>query len=124
MPDKPQFASTILADYLSKVRESLQSPQAESKGSLDPFQQADLEDKKAELDDKIANTELKKRYAKWFIWILIVQLAVMNVIFFMVGKSCLQYNDPAYLKIYMSGTLAEVFGVVLVITRYLFSKKN
>lgn len=48
----------------------------------------------------------------------------MNAVFIGVGIGCISYDEPSYLNLYMGGTLAEVFGVVLVITRYLFSKKH
>lgn len=73
-------------------------------------------------DDLRADTSLKKFYAKRFIWILTGQLAVMNVVFFFVGFKWMAFSDVA-LNIYMAGTLAEVFGVALVITRYLFPKR-
>lgn len=47
----------------------------------------------------------------------------MNAIFVATGIGCLRFQDPTHLNLFMGGTLAEVFGVVLVITRYLFSKK-
>lgn len=84
--------------------------------SLDPLTQA-------QIDDQLADTELKKRYANWFIGILIGQLLVMNLIFIAAGINWLHFEDPTHLNLFMGGTLAEVFGVVMVITRYLFSKK-
>jgi hypothetical protein len=77
----------------------------------------------AKVKDQLADTELKKRYANWFIWILIGQLVAMNAIFIATGIDYLHFQDPTHLNLFMGGTLAEVFGVVLVITRYLFSKK-
>lgn len=72
-----------------------------------------------ELRERETVDELKKRYAKWFIWILITQLFVMNAIFVITGVGLLDFSQWA-LNIYMSGTLAEVFGIVLVITKHLF----
>ncbi len=47
----------------------------------------------------------------------------MNIVFICVGANYLNYEDYA-LHLYMGGTLAEVFGIVLVITKYLFAKKG
>ncbi len=114
----PEPSSPVdFSDLLSKVHASLQSPQAESKDSLDPFQKVELEEWTLEID-------LKKKYADWFIGILIVQLLIMNVVFILTGANVLTWIDPWYLRLYMSGTLAEVFGVVFVITRYLFSRRK
>lgn len=73
-------------------------------------------------NDKRVDTELKKMYAHGFIKILIIQLLFMNGIIIASGLEILKISDTT-LDVFMTGTLAEVFGVVLVITRYLFSKK-
>lgn len=86
-----------------------------------PIAKLDDDHRRAIIDDFKANTELKKLYARWFIGILIGQLVVMNGIFIGVGLSFLHLHDST-LNIYMSGTLAEVFGVVVIITKYLFAK--
>ncbi|MDR3159948.1 MAG: hypothetical protein LBU11_13310 [Zoogloeaceae bacterium] len=87
-----------------------------------PTQSLNADRESAITDDLRADTALKKTYAKWFIGILIGQLLLMNLIFGLVGAGWLRFSDYA-LHLYMGGTLAEVFGVVLVITRYLFPKR-
>lgn len=77
----------------------------------------------AKVNDQQTDTALKKLYAYWFIGILIGQLLIMNLIFIAVGLTMLNFIEPTHLNLFMGGTLAEVFGVVYVITRYLFSKK-
>ncbi|MDD1621796.1 MAG: hypothetical protein LUQ11_09965 [Methylococcaceae bacterium] len=106
-----------LAEVTEKLRLALKhKDQAVELESLDPLTQA-------KVNDQFADTELKKRYANWFIWILIGQLVAMDAIFIAVGIDYLHFQDSTHLNLFMGGTLAEVFGVVLVITRYLFSKK-
>ncbi len=82
---------------------------------------------KAMLAEKVADSqadrELKKTYAFWFLWILIGQLIIMNGIFIAVGFGLLQFEEWP-LNLYMGGTLAEVFGVIFVITKNLFPKQN
>lgn len=75
-------------------------------------------------DDKDRETdrELKTMYAKRFMWILIGQLVAMNIIFIFTGLGKLNFSHWA-LELYMGGTLAEVFGIVFVITRHLFPTK-
>ncbi|MBS3797173.1 hypothetical protein [Pseudoalteromonas sp. BDTF-M6] len=72
-----------------------------------------------QVEDSKADRELKKSYANWFIIILIGQLIVMNAAFFCVGFGWLSFDEWS-LNLYMGGTLAEVFGVILVITKNLF----
>lgn len=74
--------------------------------------------------DKATDTSLKKVYAYLFLVIFFVQLFSLNIIFVLVGAGCLKYNDANYLKLFMSGTSAGVFSIVLVITQYLFSKDS
>ena len=73
---------------------------------------------------KATDTNLKKVYAYIFLLLFFVQLFSVNIIFVLVGTGCLKYNDASYLKLFMSGTSAAVFSIVLVITQYLFSKDS
>ena len=75
------------------------------------------------LEDLRQDRTLKKTYANWFIWILIGQLVVMNVVFILSGSSVLKF-EKWQLDLYMGGTLLEVFGIVTVITKNLFPQKN
>lgn len=103
-------ASTAL---LARIRASIASPNTKL---LAPMEQEDI-------DDRRLDRALREKYAKWFVWILIGQLVAMNLVFLLQGVSFVVY-DAITLRIYMGGTLAEVFGVVLVITRYLFYRKK
>lgn len=113
-PSKPKQT----AEEVSKqIRSALANKNDTTElNGLDPFTKIKIKDQKAD-------TKLKKRYANWFIGILIGQLLAMNFIFILAGLDKLHFQDPTHLNLFMGGTLAEVFGVVLVITRYLFSKK-
>lgn len=76
----------------------------------------------AKIKDIESDIELKKDYATGFLTILKVQLVAMNLVFVAVGLEWLKLAETT-INIFMTGTLAEVFGVVFVITRYLFPKK-
>ncbi|HAX5210389.1 TPA: hypothetical protein JZG45_005366 [Escherichia coli] len=75
----------------------------------------------AQTKDLKTDTKLKKMFAHWFIGILIGQLVVMNVVFILIGVGMLHFNDLT-INLFMCGTMAEVFGIVAVMARYLFSK--
>lgn len=70
-----------------------------------------------------AEIALKKSYGKWFLIILSVQLLIMNGVFISVGWFELFYPDNLTLQLYMAGTMTEVFGLVFVVTKYLFKKR-
>lgn len=117
MPEtREQVPPQNVSALISSIRKSLQTQQVSELTKLDPLTEAHVDDKKTD-------TRLKKLYAYWFIGILIGQLLVMNGIFVLVGLDMLRFSEPTHLNLFMGGTLAEVFGVVFVITRYLFSKK-
>lgn len=71
------------------------------------------------IEDSKSDRDLKKKYAKWFMSILILQLSVMNVVFILSGYKILNYSEWS-LNLYMSGTLAEVFGGIFIIINNLF----
>lgn len=92
-------------------------------GEASQISALDADRQRAENDDLRTDTELKRLYATRFSWILIGQLAVMNGVFIGVGVGCLNFDEPLHLNLFLGGTLAEVFGIVFVITKYLFSKR-
>lgn len=78
--------------------------------------------KAQDINDRQVDTELRRLYAERFIWICVGLLASMNVVFFLKGFGKVHYVEGD-LQLFVAGTLGEVFGIVLVITKYLFSKK-
>ena len=108
---------TETSALVSVIRKSLKQPNAKEITDL-----GDLH--RAIVDDHKTDTKLKKVYAYWFISILIGQLAAMNLVFVAVGLNVLEFKESSHLNLFMAGTLTEVFGVVYVITRYLFSKRE
>lgn len=72
------------------------------------------------LEDRRSDRQLRQRYATWFMWILVSQLLVMNAVFILLGLGKLEYRNRWIVEIYIGATVAEVFGVVIVITRGLF----
>lgn len=114
---RAQSIEALRAILVNQARSSLgvEGPH----GGARKLENLDDEHKRAVTNDLKTDTNLKKIYATWFIGILIGQLLIMNAIFVAVGYGCLTF-ESGVLKLYMGGTLAEVFGIVIVITRYLF----
>lgn len=71
-----------------------------------------------EVADRKELRKLRKRYAKWFFKLLVVQLIVMNVFFIIVIAFVV--HDEWALRIYLGGTLLQVFAVVRLIVKNLF----
>jgi hypothetical protein len=72
-------------------------------------------------DNLETDINLKKSYAYWLIGVMIGQLLIMNTVFILVGKELIKYSEYI-LHLYISGTLLELFGLVLIITKYLFKE--
>lgn len=66
------------------------------------------------------DNELKKKYSKILIEILILQLIAMNLIFILKGFSILNFADTTF-NLFITATIAEVFTLVTIIVRYLFT---
>lgn len=85
--------------------------------------------KKWNMNDKIVelfkekiegDNNLKGRYAKILIWILVVQLFILNIFFFLKGIGILNYTDSTF-NIFITGGIAEIFVLVKMIVKYLFN---
>ncbi|WP_105457211.1 hypothetical protein [Escherichia coli] len=104
--------------YRSRTRSGADHSDVTQVGSLDPEQHR----KQLSNRDFEGEIKLKKTYGIWLLFILAIQLLVMNAVFIVVGFKILEF-DALTLQLYMGGTLTEVFGLVLVITKYLFNRK-
>lgn len=63
---------------------------------------------------------LKEKYSKLLIKILVGQLLLMNGIFIARGLNFLEFQDTTF-NIFISATIAEVFALVTIIVKYLFT---
>ncbi len=75
------------------------------------------------LKDIKTDRDLRISYANFWKKVLVVQLIVTNGIFILVGCGYLIFEEWT-LRLFVSGTLLEIFGIVIIITRYLFPLKT
>lgn len=66
---------------------------------------------------------LRSRCATLIFWLAALQSAGGFVILFLVGLGCLEFTGNT-LTLIFSGLLAEIFGLLFVVTRFLFSRSN
>lgn len=66
------------------------------------------------------DNELKKKYSKILVAILLTQLLIMNIIFILHGANVLVFSDTTF-NIFVTATIAEVFTLVTIIVKYLFT---
>lgn len=135
----PEDDGKIKSEVIRQLRETLNQHRqiSEDEGQSDqpepptahfvasPARQVEsLDPERRKLDNKDfeAEIKLKKTYGICFLIILACQLLIMNAVFIADGAGFLTFKDLT-LQLYMGGTLTEVFGLVLVVTKYLFKRK-
>lgn len=94
--------------------------------SQEVLDERDLEraKKAAQVAGLIDDLDLRKSYAKWLLIMLAVELAIVNAIFvaYCVGN---HWRIPtSAIDIFLSSTVVELFSVILVVTRYIFPKRD
>ena len=65
---------------------------------------------------------IKDKYSKWLFIILVIQLISLDLVFFLKGIKILDLSDNT-LNIFITASIAEVFALVTIIVRYLFTDK-
>jgi hypothetical protein len=81
----------------------------------------ELLDKQIDRDERQSIIFLRKMYAWGLLILLGGQLLFMNVILILTGLN-LVHIAPSTMQFYLTGTLGEIFGVVTVASKFLFSK--
>lgn len=69
--------------------------------------------------------KLKKKYANWLLWLITIQLVAADAVFVVyawVGEDW--HLDAGVIQVWLVATLVELIGVALVITRYLFPRRD
>jgi hypothetical protein len=81
----------------------------------------------AELErrDKEQDIELKRRYAHRLLWMMIGQLAVADAVFITYAWAGQGWDVTAgVMQVWLGATVVQVIGVVLVVVRYLFPRRD
>jgi len=73
--------------------------------------------------ERAALIKLRQYYAHGLLYMLFAQLVFMNVVLVLSGIHALTISTST-MKFYLTGTLGEIFGVVTVAVRFLFSDKK
>lgn len=66
------------------------------------------------------DNDLKKKYAKKLLRILVIQLIVLDILFILVGAGKLNFSDTTF-NLFITAGIAEIFTLVTIIVKYLFS---
>jgi hypothetical protein len=68
---------------------------------------------------------LKRTYARYLLGILVAQLLIANTVFIVYAWAGVDWKlEPRVINVWLAATLIEVVGIVLVVTRYLFPRRD
>jgi hypothetical protein len=91
-----------------------------------PLEGLDPHDHKALVGiDHFQDIKLKKKYANWLLWLITIQLVIADAVFVIYAEKGKHWElEPSVIQIWLIATLVELIGVALVITRYLFPRRD
>ncbi len=91
-----------------------------------PLEGLDPHDHKALVGvDHWQDIQLKKTYAKWLLRLVAAQLLIADVVFIAYAWAGNNWDlDASVIQVWLGSTLVELIGVALVITRYLFPRRD
>jgi hypothetical protein len=112
LPDAQAQVDQVFA----QIDEGTKPPGVTAKSVLDE----DLERR-----DRLQDIGLKKSYANWLLWLLAVQVAITNGVFITYAWAGEGWDVPdAVMAGWLGATVVELIGVVTVVTRYLFPRRD
>lgn len=75
--------------------------------------------------DKAQDIELKRTYARWLLILMAAQLLVADAVFVVYAWAGVDWKlTPGVINVWLGATFVEVVGIVLVVTRYLFPRRD
>jgi hypothetical protein len=75
--------------------------------------------------DHQQDIDLKKKYADWLLGAVIVQLLLANAVFVAYAWAGEHWHlDAVVIDVWLGATLVQVIGVVAIVTRYLFPRRD
>ena len=63
--------------------------------------------------------DLRSRYAKWLVMVMLVQFVVINIAFFLIGFGLISIEEWVASS-FIGGVLLEISSMIFVVVRYLF----
>lgn len=75
--------------------------------------------------DQAQDVQLKQTYARWLLWVMVGQLMLADVVFVLYAELGRDWDlPPGVIGGWLAATFGEVVGIVLVVTRYLFPRRD
>jgi hypothetical protein len=130
MPDFEQDGSeeqgTGAAGTLTKSNAADRAAISEALERAIPLDGLDPHDHQALVGvDHWQDIKLKKTYAKWLLRLVALQLFITDAVFVAYAWAGRQWElDTSVIQVWLGSTLVELIGVALVVTRYLFPRRD
>lgn len=106
----------LLASVVLPIQEEFALP-AEQRVSAEEL------DRQADRDERKELRRLRIFYAKSLMVLLVGQMIFMNIVPIFTGLNVMHINGST-MNFYLTGTLGEIFGIVTVAVKFLFSDKR
>lgn len=116
------------SDALIKIFNSVDDGDKEKTKPDEQIKTIDETSRKWEMNDKVtelfkksidSDIKLKGKCALTLVIMLGIQLLFFNIIFVLRGFDIIKYSDQVF-NVFISGSLIEIFGLVMVVVKYLF----
>lgn len=116
----PQSAPSFKVD-VSDIDKLVASATGISKA---PEDDPELRTRGAAADDAAQNVKLKKMFARGLLGLLFLQLTAANVAFYFFGSSANWRISDAVMLGWISSTVVEIIGIVLIVVKNLFPNRK
>ncbi len=119
----------VEAEQVKVAKELLEEGNATDSAMPNEFkflrEQAQLQEIRLREGNAKQDLELRETYAKWLLGILAIELVVVNVIFCLYAAKGRDWRLPdGVIQIWLAATVVQVVGIVTVVTRYLFPRRD
>ena len=120
-PEAPRQPASTLPEILQLAREAV----AGGSGAAREIDALPARQRLAAIRDLELDISLKRRYARVLLWLLGGQLAVADGVFIAYAQVGAHWKlSTSVINGWLGATLIEVVGIVLVVTRYLFPRRD
>lgn len=97
---------------------------AVARGAIDEGVPQEVLDPEVVKRDYEQDIELKKTYAAWLLRVMTIQIALADAGFFLYGFANSWDIEPIVMEFWLSSAVVQVIGIVYVIARYLFPRRD
>lgn len=68
---------------------------------------------------------LREKYANWLLWGLGAELVIVNLLFWLYAAIGMHWRIPsAAIEVWLGATVVQVVGIVAIVARYLFPRRD